>query len=88
SAVAFERLTSVEVNADGDETPGVSSDKPNDIAQHENPKDEAQTVTSKETPESGEPTPTTKTPESGESTTTTKTPESGESTTTTKTPES
>ncbi|MCQ9676679.1 VaFE repeat-containing surface-anchored protein, partial [Corynebacterium sp. BF-R-2] len=49
SAVAFERLTSVEVNADGDETPGVSSDKPNDIAQHENPKDEAQTVTSKET---------------------------------------
>ncbi|MBK3429179.1 VaFE repeat-containing surface-anchored protein, partial [Corynebacterium tuberculostearicum] len=49
SAVAFERLTSVEVNADGDETPGVSSDKPNDIAQHENPKDEAQTVTSKKT---------------------------------------
>ena len=43
SAVAFERLTSVEVNADGDETPGVSSDKPNDIAQHENPKDQDQT---------------------------------------------
>ncbi|TRS33540.1 hypothetical protein DNP20_24635, partial [Salmonella enterica subsp. enterica serovar Panama] len=49
SAVAFERLTSVEVNADGDETPGVSSDKPNDIAQHENPKDQDQTVDSKET---------------------------------------
>ncbi|MDK8763704.1 VaFE repeat-containing surface-anchored protein, partial [Corynebacterium sp. MSK218] len=47
AAVAFEELTSVEVNADGDETPGVET--PNKIAEHKDLKDEAQTVTSKET---------------------------------------
>ncbi|WP_261786284.1 VaFE repeat-containing surface-anchored protein [[Haemophilus] ducreyi] len=45
AAVAFEELTSVEVNADGDETPGAET--PNKIADHKNLEDEAQTVTSK-----------------------------------------
>ncbi|MCG7276762.1 VaFE repeat-containing surface-anchored protein, partial [Corynebacterium singulare] len=46
-AVAFEELTSVEVNADGDETPGAET--PNKIAEHKNLEDKAQTVTSKKT---------------------------------------
>ena len=41
AAVAFERLTSTEVNAAGEETDG---DKPNDIAKHEDINDEDQTV--------------------------------------------
>ncbi|MFW0178085.1 VaFE repeat-containing surface-anchored protein, partial [Corynebacterium sp. MSK122] len=47
AAVAFEELTSVEVNADGDETP--DADTPNEIADHKDINDEKQTVTSKET---------------------------------------
>ncbi|WP_225746373.1 VaFE repeat-containing surface-anchored protein [Corynebacterium sp. Marseille-P4611] len=45
AAVAFEELTSVEVNADGDETPDAET--PNKIAEHKNLEDQAQTVTSK-----------------------------------------
>ncbi|WP_306507613.1 VaFE repeat-containing surface-anchored protein, partial [Corynebacterium sp.] len=45
AAVAFEELTSVEVNAEGDETPGAET--PNEIADHKNLEDEDQTVTSK-----------------------------------------
>ena len=41
AAVAFERLTSTEVNAQGDETDG---EKTNEIAEHEDIDDEAQTV--------------------------------------------
>ncbi|HDN2208839.1 TPA: VaFE repeat-containing surface-anchored protein, partial [Staphylococcus aureus] len=49
AAVAFEELTSVEVNAEGDETPDVTSENPNKIAEHKDLDDPAQTVTSKET---------------------------------------
>ena len=46
SAVAFEELTSTEVESNGDETP--NNETPNKIAEHKNLKDEAQTVTSKD----------------------------------------
>ncbi|MBK4165493.1 VaFE repeat-containing surface-anchored protein, partial [Corynebacterium macginleyi] len=47
AAVAFEELTSVEVDAKGDDTPNAET--PNKIAEHKDLKDEKQTVTSKET---------------------------------------
>ena len=48
AAVAFEELTSVEVNDKGEETPGTTSEKPNHIADHKDINDKDQTVTSKE----------------------------------------
>ncbi|MCZ9299609.1 VaFE repeat-containing surface-anchored protein, partial [Corynebacterium hesseae] len=50
AAVAFEKLTSVEVNDKGEETPGTDPENPNDIAKHEDINDKAQTVTSKDEP--------------------------------------
>ncbi len=50
AAVAFEELTSVEVNDKGEETPGTTSEKPNHIADHKDINDEDQTVTSEEGP--------------------------------------
>ena len=47
AAVAFEELTSVEVNDKGEETPGTTSEKPNHIADHKDINDKDQTVTSK-----------------------------------------
>ena len=55
AAVAFEELTSVEVNKDGKETPDADSENPNDIAEHKDINDKDQTVTSDEGDESGEP---------------------------------
>ncbi|WP_410758020.1 VaFE repeat-containing surface-anchored protein [Corynebacterium rhinophilum] len=54
AAVAFEELTSVEVDAKGEETPDVTPEKPNHIAEHKDINDDDQTVTSKkdEKPES------------------------------------
>ncbi|WP_311521207.1 VaFE repeat-containing surface-anchored protein, partial [uncultured Corynebacterium sp.] len=46
AAVAFEELTSVEVNKDGKETPDADSENPNDIAEHKDINDKDQTVTS------------------------------------------
>ena len=54
SAVAFEELTSTEVESNGDETP--NNETPNKIAEHKDLKDEAQTVDSKETTEPTKPT--------------------------------
>ncbi|MER0000702.1 VaFE repeat-containing surface-anchored protein, partial [Corynebacterium sp. KPL4015] len=45
AAVAFEELTSTEVNAEGEDTP--DAEKPNHIAEHKDIDDEAQTVNSK-----------------------------------------
>ncbi|MGV0362921.1 VaFE repeat-containing surface-anchored protein, partial [Corynebacterium minutissimum] len=50
AAVAFEELTSVEVNKDGEETPDATSEKPNHIAEHKDINDKAQTVNSKVEP--------------------------------------
>ena len=47
AAVAFEELTSTEVNDKGEETPGTTSEKPNHIADHKDINDKDQTVTSK-----------------------------------------
>ena len=44
AAVAFEKLTSVEVDKGGKDTPGASSENPNEIAEHRDIKDEDQTV--------------------------------------------
>ena len=57
AAVAFEELTSTEVDENGKDTPDASSDNPNEIAEHKDIKDEDQTVTSKKTdePSSSEP---------------------------------
>ena len=44
AAVAFEELTSVEVNDKGEETPGTDSEKPNHIADHKDINDKDQTV--------------------------------------------
>ncbi|WP_408928401.1 VaFE repeat-containing surface-anchored protein [Corynebacterium tuberculostearicum] len=46
AAVAFEELTSVEVNDKGEETPGTTSENPNHIADHKDINDKDQTVTS------------------------------------------
>ena len=46
AAVAFEELTSVEVNDKGEETSGTTSEKPNHIADHKDINDKDQTVTS------------------------------------------
>ncbi|AKO40398.1 hypothetical protein RZ63_08270 [[Haemophilus] ducreyi] len=54
-AVAFEYLTSAEVDKNGKETPDATEENPNEIAKHDNINDEAQTVESHEklTPEIG-----------------------------------
>ena len=57
AAVAFEELTSTEVESNGDETP--DAEKPNKIAEHKDLEDQAQTVNSKKTPETS----TSKTPD-------------------------
>ena len=44
AAVAFEELTSTEVNKDGKETPDTNPDKPNHIAEHKDINDKDQTV--------------------------------------------
>ena len=46
AAVAFEELTSTEVNDKGEETPGTTPEKPNHIAEHKDINDGNQTVTS------------------------------------------
>jgi|GEM_PF-1188981 len=48
AAVAFEELTSTEVNKGGEETPDTNPEKPNHIAEHKDIDDDAQTVTSHE----------------------------------------
>ena len=48
AAVAFEELTSTEVNDKGEETPGTTPEKPNHIAEHKDINDEDQTVISHE----------------------------------------
>ncbi|MDK8693712.1 MULTISPECIES: VaFE repeat-containing surface-anchored protein, partial [Corynebacterium] len=48
AAVAFEELTSTEVDEFGEDTP--DNDQPNEIAEHKDIDDEDQTVTSKKTP--------------------------------------
>ncbi|WP_234447504.1 VaFE repeat-containing surface-anchored protein, partial [Corynebacterium tuberculostearicum] len=48
AAVAFEELTSTEVNDKGEETPGTTSEKPNHIAEHKDINDDDQTVISHE----------------------------------------
>ncbi|WP_411706567.1 VaFE repeat-containing surface-anchored protein [Corynebacterium sp. LaCa54] len=48
AAVAFEELTSVEVDKNGKETPDATSEKPNHIAEHKDINDKDQTVTSHE----------------------------------------
>ena len=55
AAVAFEELTSTDVDEFGEDTP--DNDQPNEIAEHKDIKDEDQTVTSKKTdePSSSEP---------------------------------
>ncbi len=53
AAVAFEELTSVEVNDKGEETPGTDSDKPNHIAEHKDINDKDQTVPKPKTPGNG-----------------------------------
>ncbi|MGV0344603.1 VaFE repeat-containing surface-anchored protein, partial [Corynebacterium lehmanniae] len=58
AAVAFEYLTSKEVDAAGEESEGETV---NDIAEHDDIKDDAQTVVSKETPKTSEQ-PTTQAP--------------------------
>ncbi|MBK4144088.1 VaFE repeat-containing surface-anchored protein, partial [Corynebacterium macginleyi] len=52
AAVAFEELTSTQVDAKGQDTPDATSDNPNKIAEHKDINDADQTVTSKkdETP--------------------------------------
>ncbi|WP_299138298.1 VaFE repeat-containing surface-anchored protein, partial [uncultured Corynebacterium sp.] len=55
AAVAFEELTSTEVNDKGEETPGTTPEKPNHIAEHKDINDEAQTVTSHEVHDQDEP---------------------------------
>ncbi|TRX30636.1 hypothetical protein FNY86_12555, partial [Corynebacterium guaraldiae] len=44
AAVAFEELTSVEVNDKGEETPGTDPENPNHIAEHKDINDKNQTV--------------------------------------------
>ena len=46
AAVAFEKLTSAEVNDKGEETPDATSENPNQIAEHKDINDKDQTVTS------------------------------------------
>ncbi|MER0078335.1 VaFE repeat-containing surface-anchored protein, partial [Corynebacterium marquesiae] len=53
AAVAFEELTSTEVNADGDETP--DADTPNEIAEHKDINDKDQTVKSEKPSETTTP---------------------------------
>lgn len=48
AAVAFEELTSTEVNDKGEETPGTTPEKPNHIAEHKDIDDDDQTVISHE----------------------------------------
>ena len=48
AAVAFEELTSTEVNDKGEETPGTTPENPNHIAEHKDINDKDQTVTSHE----------------------------------------
>ena len=48
AAVAFEELTSTEVNDKGEDTPDVTPEKPNHIAEHKDINDEDQTVISHE----------------------------------------
>ncbi|MGV0329445.1 VaFE repeat-containing surface-anchored protein, partial [Corynebacterium guaraldiae] len=59
AAVAFEELTSVEVNDKGEETPGTDPENPNHIAEHKDINDKNQTVTSdsdkpSDTPDKGD----------------------------------
>ncbi|WP_408932696.1 VaFE repeat-containing surface-anchored protein [Corynebacterium sp. YSMAA1_1_D6] len=53
AAVAFEELTSVEVNDKGEETPGTDSEKPNHIADHKDINDKNQTVPKPKNPGNG-----------------------------------
>ncbi|MGV0351979.1 VaFE repeat-containing surface-anchored protein, partial [Corynebacterium guaraldiae] len=55
AAVAFEELTSVEVNDKGEDTPGTDSEKPNHIAEHKDINDKDQTVPKSGDDESGKP---------------------------------
>nr|WP_239454654.1 VaFE repeat-containing surface-anchored protein [Corynebacterium tuberculostearicum] len=48
AAVAFEELTSTEVNEKGEDTPDTTPENPNHIAEHKDINDEDQTVTSHE----------------------------------------
>ena len=48
AAVAFEELTSTEVNEKGEDTPDTTPENPNHIAEHKDINDEGQTVTSHE----------------------------------------
>ncbi|MBK4173920.1 VaFE repeat-containing surface-anchored protein, partial [Corynebacterium macginleyi] len=47
AAVAFEELTSTQVNAKGEETPDATPENPNHIAEHKDINDDDQTVVSK-----------------------------------------
>ena len=53
AAVAFETLTSIQVDKNGEETPSV--EQPNEIAEHKDITDEDQTVTSKDSETPGKP---------------------------------
>lgn len=53
AAVAFEELTSTQVDKNGEETPSV--EQPNEIAEHKDITDEDQTVTSKDSETPGKP---------------------------------
>ncbi|WP_414017572.1 VaFE repeat-containing surface-anchored protein [Corynebacterium accolens] len=53
AAVAFEELTSIQVDKNGEETP--DAEQPNEIAEHKDITDEDQTVTSKESETPGKP---------------------------------
>ncbi|MFK3622005.1 VaFE repeat-containing surface-anchored protein [Corynebacterium hesseae] len=55
AAVAFEELTSVEVNDKGEETPGTDPENPNHIAEHKDINDKNQTVPKSGDDESGKP---------------------------------
>ncbi|MGV0387362.1 VaFE repeat-containing surface-anchored protein, partial [Corynebacterium tuberculostearicum] len=46
AAVAFEELTSTDVNDEGEDTPDTNPENPNDIAEHKDINDKNQTVTS------------------------------------------
>ncbi|ACP33883.1 hypothetical protein cauri_2292 [Corynebacterium aurimucosum ATCC 700975] len=81
AAVAFEELTSVEVDKDGEETPDATPENPNPIAEHKDINDEAQTVTSEKKPSE------TPTPDKPGESTTPATSEETTSETTSKTPE-
>ncbi|MDK8587130.1 VaFE repeat-containing surface-anchored protein, partial [Corynebacterium kefirresidentii] len=61
AAVAFEELTSTEVDENGNDTPDTTSDKPNHIAEHKDIDDQDQTVKSDKPSETTTPQTTTST---------------------------